>query len=207
MKNIFLAVTICFCFGINAQTKTNNFGFGLSPFGMMNVKMEFEQNSNTEEMKIDYKSYLNAHLFYERQFGGAGLLIEATYAMSKFNEVDKNILNFYEPEALYDKDITVYSAAFYGSYAINKQKRLQIPLYLGVGLDYVNGQPVDIAFISLAAKARLKFYISNKIALYGGFNYKTGLGLESSDDDTGGKPKRTTKLNQTYSDLGITFSF
>ena len=207
MKKLLLFSVLGLCSAMNAQEKTNNFGFGVSPFGMMNIKREYKQSSNTEEAKIDYKSYLNAHLFYERQFGGAGLLVEGTYAMVKFDQVDKNLINLYEPDATYDKDLNIYSAAVYGSYAINKQRRVQVPLYLGVSADYVNGNPVNLTFISIAAKARLKFYVTNKIALYGGYNYSTGLGMEAKDENSTSTVERTTKLNMNYADLGVTFSF
>ena len=207
MKKILLLTSLGLFCGLTAQVKTNNFGFGVSPFGMMNIKKEFTQSGKTENMRIDYKSYLNAHLFYERQFGGAGLLVEGTYGMSKFEKVDNNIINFYDTDASYDKDISIYSAAVYGSYAINKQKMIQIPLYLGVSVDYVNGNPINVAFVSLAAKARLKFYVSPKIALYGGYNYRTGIGLEGTDTEDTSKPKVSSKLNLNYADLGATFSF
>ena len=207
MKKILLITALGFFLGVNAQVKTNNFGVGISPFGMMYVKKEYKQNSKVDKVKIDYKSYLNAHLFYERQLGGAGLLIEGTYAMAKFEKMDNNIINLYEPDATYAKDVNIYSAAFYGSYAFNKQKRLQVPVYVGIGADFVNGDPINLAFVSLVAKARLKFYISNKIALYGGYNYKTGLGMDGSDNKDSKAPEKSTYLNVNYADMGVTFSF
>ncbi len=207
MNKPLLSTAIILCAGLNAQ-KTNNFGVGISPFGLTDVKMEYKKSGESDKMKIDYKSYINAHIFYERQFGGAGFLVEGTYAMLKTDKVDKNIINFYDVDATFDKDVNIYSAAFYGSYAINRQKRLQIPLYLGVSADYFNGNPVNMLFVSLAAKVRLKFYVTNKIAVYGGYNYRTGIGMEAKDKgSSSSKPERTTTINMNYADMGVTFSF
>lgn len=197
MRKYFILL-IAFTFSSLLLGQTTNVGVGLSPFGGAWIKYKSDSGENTY-MKLDYSSYLNGHAYYERQMSGINFLIEGSYAKANFKEieVDENYNFTDDPE-----DIQVMSLHFYGGQTLNKKKRLQIPVYYGAGFDYVSGEPIDKFFISLSFKLRLKMYINNKIAVYGGASYDTGMGTE----DKGENKSDRVGYNAYHADAGITFS-
>lgn len=209
MKNIPLLTVILFIFNCTtAQTKTHNLGLGVSPYGMNNAVIRYKTGNESEKMKIDYNSYKAAQLFYEKQFKGSGVMMEFSYAQADLEKVDKNILDKYQPDLKLDEKITTYSFHLYGIITINKQKRVQLPIYLGVGGDYIEGGPVSALYGVATGKARLKIYLTNKFGIYGGYSYDYGLTYRSLGSGSGTAPRvdRFISNQVQHVDAGITFS-
>ncbi len=209
MRKVALVLTASMIFSaVAAQDKTHNLGLGVSPWGMQELGIQYKSKTENERMKINYVNYLAAHLAYETQNKGRGTLLEFSYAQSELKNIDKDIINKYQPDLKYDEKITTYSFHIYGIVTINKQKRLQIPLYFGIGGDYIEGGPVNAIFGMASGKARLKLYLTNKIGLYGGYSYDIGLTYKNIGDGSGPAPKVDRFMNNyvQHIDAGITFS-
>lgn len=199
---LFFACVTIFSFTVNAQ-KTTNIGFGISPYGGSWIKFK-RGNDSDKKLKLDYTNYLGAHAFYERQLKGINFMIEAGYAtanLDKFSDEGYAYnANDYED---YDDKISIISLHVYGGQTINKQKRFQIPFYYGIGINSVSGEPIDKIFLSASLKLRFKFYITNKLAVYGGGAYDTGFG----SNDNGTNKSDRIAYNTYHIDSGILFNF
>lgn len=210
MKSILITVIILLSTLTISAQKTRNIGFGVSPFGSAFADLSYDKSAKNSSRKnqlftnIDYDSYINAHIFYEKQYEGITTLFEVKYATAKINKYEQGSNTNLLPED-YNSNISIYSGNVYIGYTINKQKRIQLPLYIGGGLSYLNAEPISQAAFELSAKARLKFYISNKIALYGGINYD--LGLLGGNDDKNDKDKLTGYYGMYNLETGLMFSF
>lgn len=115
----------------------------------------------------------------------------------------------YEPTLKYDGKITTYSFHIYGIITLLRQKRIQLPLYIGIGGDYIEGGPVNAIFGMASGKARFKFYPTNKIGLFGGYSYDIGLTYKNfGSSGAGSAIKLERYINNTVQriDAGITFS-
>lgn len=63
----------------------------------------------------------------------------------------------------------------YMGFTILNGARVQIPIYLGIGLSY-HSQPVPTKlFLDFGGRVRMRIYITNRIALYAGGYYLVGL--------------------------------
>lgn len=217
MKTKLILVVIFFSTQVFSQVNTNNLGFGVSPFGNSWLKYKFSSNSNNytssfenvkgkEYMRLDYNNYLNAHLFFEMKLTqGTSIMIEGNYADMKLEKATLGVNNSLEIEKFKDK-VNIYALNLYYGYTLNNKKRLQIPLYFGFGGNYVSGEPIDKFFFSISGKTRIKFYVSNKIAIYSGVSYDTGL--SSSKSGTTGVKENDLSIgfNAFHIDSGIMFS-
>ncbi len=202
-----------------AQTQTsNNLGFGVSLYGTSWVKYKFSSNSNNysssfddtkgkQYMRLDYNNYLNGHLFYEKKISdGSSLMFEGNYAQIKLDKKDLGVNNTLDPTTFTQK-ATIYGAGVYYGYTINNKKRIQFPIYAGFGGNYVSGEPIEKFFLSLSGKARIKFYLSNKIALYSGVSYDTGIAAGKSGTTTAKDSDLSIGFNAYHLDSGLMFSF
>jgi hypothetical protein len=219
-KKIILTVTFLAIstFGIAQKQISNNLGFGVSFYGNSWVKYKFSSNSNNygssfddakgkQFMRLDYNNYLNAHLFYEKKLSdGASLMLEGNYAQIKLDQVKLGINNILDVTSFIQK-ATIYGGSIYYGYTINNKKRLQFPLYAGFGGNYVSGEPIEKFFLSLSGKGKVKFYISNKIAIYSGLSYDTGIAGGKSGISSANDNDLSIGFNAYHLDSGIMFSF
>lgn len=97
-------------------------------------------------------------------YHGAAVSIETAYA--KFTgwkyENNNNIAS----------SNSIFSVYGYTGKILLPKKRFQIPLYVGVGLDYVEGKPMNNLYVGLQLKARAKFYITGTMGLFTGLRSK-----------------------------------
>lgn len=118
---------------------------------------------------------------YEDQYLGTLLAYEIGYARYSFDEYDLNYGNLRDNEMpsfnpKVTDDLNVFSFMGYWGTSLNSQKRLQFPMLAGVGVDYFSNALAHNFAICIGAKARVKFYITDNIALFAGANLKGGLG-------------------------------
>ena len=206
MKKIYFIFLALFCLYISdLHAQARNLGIGVAPVG--SIQLDYKKNEEKKGHRLNYTSYLNGHLYYEPQLFGASWLIEGSYAQAQIDnfEINEESALTLTPSSINDR-ISLYSFYLYSGLTIFPQKRLQIPIYGGVGGDYIEGEPIDNFLFSLGAKARIKFYITDQIGLYLGADAKIGIGFGKS------KPNLSSsdiQLNSKmwYLNTGLTFSF
>ena len=200
-KNFSLfAVAIMACFiSMNAQNrKAPNLIVGFSPFGTTSTSIKLDD----EKYKYDYKSYWNVNVGFEKELLKELLCIiyctELTYAHASFDKYDlKGTNDWFNPQQ--DDDMNQFSIATYVGTKIFPKSRLQLPIYVGVGTDYIkSGKAVDAVCIDLAAKTRLKFFVTDKICLFVGANAKWGFGQTNYSNDKGKKSKDYSTHHNIY---------
>lgn len=190
-----LVVASCNMF---AQEEFKSFGLGISPIGKMNFSLE--NKKGTEESKYNVQNFFSGSAFYETQLYGNNVLIEGVYSSFQLESEGQRILT-----TPLTKGSLYLVNAFYGV-TINKQKRIQFPLYIGIGGGYIdtdNDIVKSIAF-GLAAKARVKFYFSNKLALFGGATYSLFAGSNEYEEADSYGSTTTRELTINFGGLNCT---
>lgn len=97
---------------------------------------------------------------------------------------------FYAKENLIDEtgllNIETNHFAFYRylGYTIFHRKRIQVPIYAGIGLSYYSQAIPTKLFLDLGGRVRMRFYITNRVALYAGGYYLFGLNGKKGDKST-----------------------
>ena len=205
MKNRLFAIVIALMsvsIGVHAQDLCNNIYLGFSPLGSSSIS--FGESDKDTNLKFNYKSCWNASLSKEGIMMGFGYLVELSYGMGKLDKVkiEESPSADIEAMAYQADDIWNVSGAVYGGQVFNKGKRVQFPLYLGVGVDYTKGGIIHNIMPFLGVKLRVKAYITNSIGLWVGGNYNLDfIGTKSFNDNT-----YTMRASRPFLDAGIVFS-
>jgi len=190
-----LASSVC------AQERSVSVVVGVNPaLGGMSTSLKYDD----EEHFIDYKSSFGVSVDIEKQLQGLIVMSEFRYGKWKLDEFDP-----YGSKALFPMpdsadDLSSYTFMQYGGRTIFPKKRFQIPLYAGIGLDYIQGAPYHNLLIDFGAKARMKFYITDKIGIYGGADFSWGIGSSSRGMEEGSKDTFKIHATRLYIDFGFT---
>jgi hypothetical protein len=172
---------------------------GFAPLGISHINI----TKDSEKYKYDYKSYMNFNLSYETQLFGLSHITELSYGKAKFDKYD---LSGTSPwfNADQTKDISFYSLSMLACTTINKFQRLQLPLYLGPRFEYLSGGPFHNLTINLCGKARVKFYITDKIGVYAGVTGYIGWGSKKAHEKSdNSKEHYTITPTAAYFDAGL----
>lgn len=184
-----------------AKAQIRNLSLGYAPLGYNHVNISLDD----EEYKYDYKSYWNANLGYERQFKGMVTLFELGYSKATFDKYDLDGKSeWFEPAQT--ADLTTMSFMAFAGKTINAQKRIQLPLYFGIGGDYIHGGPMHNLTFDFGLKARLKFYITDKIGIFGGATGRLGFGSKKASEDSKSSRYYTIGTTTWYVDAGLVFA-
>lgn len=176
---ILIVALLAICTSANAQEKATSINIGFAPYGYIHEKITLKD----EKYKYDYKSYWSAVVGIEKQLKGVVSLTEISYAQAKFDKHDlKGETKWFNPHQ--NEDIQDFTLTQYFGLTINPNKRIQFPVYIGIGGEYILGGPLHNLAIDGAAKARVKFYITDKIGVYGGANARYGWGMKKANDDS-----------------------
>ena len=180
MKKLFsmVAAMLLVSTGASAQEKASSLTLGFAPTGYTHVNI----NLDDEKYKYDYKSYMNVNLGFEKQFKGAVSLTEITYAQAKFDEYELTNPSTKWFNPFQTADIKDFAITTYVGKTIFPEKRVQLPLYIGIGGECIYGGPLHNLAIDLAAKARLKFYITGNFGFYVGATGRVGWGMKSASE-------------------------
>lgn len=200
MKKFCIISLLLFSYCAMAQEKVQTINVGFSPFGMTHAKISLSD----EKYKYDYKSYWNINAAFEKQLAGVLSLSELSYSKAKFDEYDlKGTSEWFNPAQ--EKDLSSFSFTQYIGWTINPNKRVQFPLYLGVGFESLQGGPFHNLLFDIGAKARVKFYITDAIGAYVGATGKLGWGSKhASDSDSSRSSSFYTVSGSTiYFDAGV----
>ena len=182
MKTRILAIAaLLLAFGTSAkaQDKKTTLTFGYSPLGSIETRIKLDD----EKYKYNYKSFFNANFGFEKQFEGAVTLSEFTYSQAAFDKYDlKGTSQWFNPNQ--QEDIYAVSFTQYIGTTINAKGAVQLPLYIGIGADYLNGGPFHNLDIAGAVRAKLKVFITGHLGIYVGAGFRYGLGMKSASESS-----------------------
>lgn len=210
MKKLFYIIAVAMiacCVSVNAQEKkdkTKSIHVGFSPFGNLSTKMSYSKTS--EKYKYDYKSYWDVSVGYEKQFQKVISYTEFSYAHAAIDEMNlEGTTGWFDPEEV--KAMNQFTLTTYIGKSLNAPHRLQFPVYIGFGGEYINGKPFDALCFNLAAKARVKYYVGDRFGIYAGANYRIGWGGQSFKKDDNKSQLYSVTNSVFYVDAGVIVTF
>ena len=176
-RTIFISLALMLsCVAANAQEKTTSITIGASPYGYAKSVVYVDKDN---DFSYFYKPTIGANICIEKQRKGLSSLTEISYYQGKFDkgEIDGQTMsyNMYQTEDFMQMALTQY----WGGTLAGKNKRVQLPLYFGIGCGYVQGGPIHNVTGDIATKLRLKFYISNHFGIYAGGTARLGFGSKT----------------------------
>ncbi len=194
------------CAAAYAQ-KITSITVGVSPYGFAHSVVFWDKD---HEYNYKYKPSIGANICFEKQGDGISSLTEISYYQAdydshKFPKTDPAELtyNLAQKENLMQMALTQY----WGGTLFGKNKRVQLPLYAGIGCGYVKGGSLHNVTGDVALKLRLKFYISNHIGIYAGGTGRLGIGMKDNKNGNDDKTKHLTVGNGLITaDAGIIIS-
>ena len=183
-KHLSLLLFLLMVFVGNHLYAQSGVSVGITPYGKVRIR---DTESKMDLLSYHY-SFTNPiyQLSYEKHMSYINdLLLEVGY--SKVVLTDE--MDFLELQT------DCYS--FYGFQGFNliPRTRVQLPIYIGIGACYYKELKESGFYIDFAARARLKIYLINRVALYGGAFYNYGFGVNKTTESRYGL------------DFGILFSF
>ena len=190
-----LASSVC------AQERSVSVVVGVNPaFGSLSSSIK----KDNEEHFVDYKSSFGVTIDIERQLKGYIVMTEFRYGKWSLDEFDPygDTSIFPMPESA--DDLSTFGVMQYGGKTFFPNKRFQIPLYAGIGLDYIQGAPYHNLLFDLGAKARMKFYITDKIGIYAGADFIWGVGTSNRGLPEDSKKLFTINTSRLCVDFGFT---
>ena len=204
------ALMMAVCVGANAQEAegpgphSSNLYVGFTPFAMRNSKLS---EKDVIDYRYKYKSAWGLQVNYEKQFKSSfATLWELQYSNAKLDEIDYKKVPT-DASLLPDEVKDMYAIAVKGYFGriLNNYKTVQFPIYVGLGVEYINAEAMHHAFLTIGFKARVKCYVSDNIALYAGVNGELGGSDMSIPHYTGSKKDPSYDLlnKNGYIDVGV----
>ena len=155
-----LAVFILMSLPAAAQT----LGLSYSPYASTSMKLP--------EGLYYYSSSLGAGVTYEFLTNGDSIMLEGVYSVFKYSSFVSS------PEhmvPLHTENMSLVTLMAYYGWTINKRKRIQFPIYAGLGICSFIESPGPKTTFNAGLKARAKFYITNRFGLFAGANACFGI--------------------------------
>ena len=190
--------------GLHAQV--GHFGAGGYYSFVSTIKVEsiIGNSYDTELLYANtYTPMYGGTVFFDVSESSVSSLFEASYLVGNLDSVQqgKQQLENWDPSSFNSlKTISLY---YYQGINFLSGHRFQIPIYIGVGGNYNIASPIKGFVFNLAAKARIKLYITDRICLFGGGGWKGGLGTQGYNED------KTLLISQKmfYGEGGFSFCF
>ena len=169
-KFVLITVLSLFCFFCIAQ----NHGFSVSyaPWGYERLR-----DREWGELWKGYHSFLKPvlKLDFETHWGGTIHLIEAVYSTVDAKAIDDSTNIPYRIDNI--KQVGLF---WHPGFVIMPQRRVQIPVYGGLGFNsYFGDIPLYLMF-DLSLMVQIRVYLINQLALFGGYSFHYGFGKNSS---------------------------
>lgn len=193
------------CVAVNAQ-RTTSITLGVSPYGYAKSAAYWDKDN---DFTYFYKPTIGANICIESQRKGLASLTEISYYQGDFDkwEIDGMTMSY---DMLQKEDFMQMALTqYWGGNLFGKNRRVQMPLYFGLGCGYVQGGPIHNVTGDVAAKLRLKFYISNHFGIYAGGTGRIGIGMKNDKAiNSNDKDKHMVVGNLLCTaDAGIIISF
>lgn len=186
--------------GLNAQVK--NIGAGAAFMG----KTKFTVNGSGENGALyinTYRPILGATAFYEVSSSGFVHMFEANYstgALADVQESDKYYIEGWTRDIF--QPAKVISGFYYIGLNNRSSQRFQLPFYFGMGISYSEANPITFLGFHFGAKLRAKFYLTDRIAVWGGGSASYGSGnIQVTNNET-----RSVTATMLSLEAGLTFS-
>lgn len=200
LTSLWTIVLLGVCTSVSAQSSVKSIAVSFSPFGITNSQI-------SSDFKYKFKGIMAESFSFEVQNKGFTMLTELSCAHGKFDDYEINsTTDIFNP----DDNQNLLQASFtqYVGYTINHNKRLQFPIYLGLGGSYVKGGAIHNFLFDLAAKVRIKFYISNRFGIFAGATGRYGFGEREEERNDAKKPQSFTIGHFLFTpEAGLIFSF
>lgn len=188
---------------VYAQERSVSVVVGVNPaLGGLNTSIGYDD----EDHNIDYKSTFGVTVDIERQLKGYIVMSELRYGKWKLDEFEPDNTNPRFPMPDSADDLSTFTFMQYGGRTIFPNQRLQIPLYVGVGFDCLQGAPYHNLLFDLGFKARIKFYITDKIGIYGGADLSWGTGRSKRGMEKDSSKSFDISATRMYIDFGVTIN-
>ena len=197
-----IILSVCLCINMAAQKKeVGSLTFSFGGVGKTHASIRLKE---AEVYKYHYNAFWNINAGYEKQFKGVFTFTELSYSHGTFDNYElTGTSQWFDPEQ--KEDISSISLTQYIGVTINKISRFQIPLYFGIGGEYLTGGPLENFALHIAAKARMKYYFTTKIGMFVGINGLYGLGFKSASElgTQSADPYYTLSHGMWYFDAGL----
>lgn len=166
-------LTIFAAFAImSLSASAQTLGISYSPFGV--ASMAFSDGV------YHYTSSLGGGVTYEFLTNGDSIMLEGNYSVFSFDKFNPSGEQIDLPNTENMKVATLM--AYYG-WTINKRKRIQFPIYAGLGVNSFDSSPGPEVILCAGLKARAKFYISNRFGIFAGVNASYGIILPNVNSE------------------------
>lgn len=206
-KVLIMAAMLLGVYG-GASAQVTNIDVGFAPYDWSTLTLE-GPSGNDAKLEYMYET-MSFSLAREVMLDGVPLLAELRYTTGKSFDYDEiNPSPLFTPNT---EDHSMYAVTVLtmSGTTLNKKKRLQFPLYIGIGGEYVRAEKVchNLAFV-VAAKARMKFYFTNSVSAFVGFNAQYAIGGVDLNMpvETDGRETKSGFLGhgRTFAEVGLTF--
>ena len=167
-------VALFFAVGMNAQVK--NIGAGAAFFGDIRLAVQGAEDHGNLYV-CSYRPVLGGTAYYEMSSGSASHMFEIDYLTAPLAGV-KESEKYYikEWESVDFQPAKVITGFYYIGINNRSAQRFQLPFYFGVGLSYNDAAPIKFMGFAVGAKLRARFYITDRIGIWGGGSAKFGYG-------------------------------
>lgn len=200
VKFIFIAYALLSVLAAQAQS-VGNVGFGGNFMGSSKIVIQGAENHGVLYENV-YQPLVGGTVFYETIQGGMTHLLEVSYLMGKLKDVEQGDYYLEGWDTSTFQPLKAFSLFYYGGGTFGAGNRLQIPLYLGIGVINTSAEPIKTWSYNIGAKARVKFYLTDRIGVFAGANWKRGLGnVKVNVNETRGTSQRYLGI-----EAGVTFS-
>jgi hypothetical protein len=210
---LFLALIMAMCmFATNASAdkdKTTNLLIGFTPMAAKTMTSIKYNAKGAPKDEFTYNKEFGITIGIERVINGMIVLPELRYFRGSFKKASLPSLGYAMPYPFpyteYD-DLNDFGFMQWLGVTIGAKKRVQVPLMVGIGLDYLKGAPMNNLFFNYGAKARVKIYFTNKVGMFLGGAYEGGMshsnrGIPSGADSD---DKFNLKRKVPYGEVGLT---
>lgn len=162
MKRYLTIIAALILMSLPAAAQT--LGLSYSPLGKASVKLPEGVNY--------YSSSLAGGVTYEFLTNGDSIMLEGVYSVYSYDTFVSSGESIVPSST---ENMTLMSLMGYYGWTINKGKRVQFPLYAGLGICSFEQSPGPEIALSAGVKARAKFYITNRFGLFAGANASLGI--------------------------------
>lgn len=174
MKIIFVLLSLFLTYSFNSYSQ-HGVTISYIPFGKSWVYLDDEPFIKESDMELTYefKNLSGFQIGYEFVDQGFDFISEFSYCKGTFSKAwVKGNYNPYKYNDYKDYEFTQYCG-----YTINHKKRIQFPIYLGLGVGLASGGcESQLAFNVLCGiRTRIKFFLTNRLGVFAGATGKFGV--------------------------------
>ena len=181
---------------------------GFTPMaGKTTTSIQYDKKGAPKD-KFTYNKEWGVTLGIERVINGFIVLPEFRYFRGNLDKIKFDTPNPDIPVFPYTtyEDLNDFGFMQWVGFTIGAKKRVQVPLMMGIGLDYLKGAPMNNLFLDYGVKARLKIYFTGKVGMFLGGAYEGGLSFSNRGVPSGSNNNFDLHRKVPYGEVGFTFT-